>query len=133
MHAGKYYSIRQIVRWTRREIVVFILIAFTPTFLYEVFDLKWLTIPWLPVALIGTALAFIIGFKNNASYDRLWEARKIWGSIVNLSRTWGIMVRDFINNFKGSISVSDSQLKEIHTRLIYRHISWLTALRFQLR
>ena len=39
---------------------------------------------------------FIVSFKNNASYDRLWEARKIWGGIVNSSRSWTIMVKDFI-------------------------------------
>lgn len=46
-------------------------------------------IPWLPLSVIGTAVAFYVGFKNNQSYDRMWEARKIWGGIVNDSRTWG--------------------------------------------
>ncbi|MFV0530772.1 MAG: bestrophin family protein [Flavobacteriales bacterium] len=52
-------------------------------------------ITWLPVSVIGTAVAFYLGFKNNNSYDRLWEARKIWGGIVNESRTWGMMIDDF--------------------------------------
>ncbi len=46
--------------------------------------------------MVGTAVAFITGFKNNASYDRLWEARQIYGAIVNSSRSWGIMVVDFV-------------------------------------
>jgi len=33
-------------------------------------------IPWLPLSVISTAVAFYIGFKNNQAYDRLWEARK---------------------------------------------------------
>jgi len=70
---------------------MFIIVAFIPTVLYEILGFKWLTIPWLPIALIRTAVAFIIGFKIDASYDRLWGARKIWGTIVNCSRTWGIM------------------------------------------
>ena len=93
----------------------------------------WITIPWLPVALVGTAEAFLIGFKNNASYDRLWEARKIWGGIVNSSRTWGIMSKDFVTNKHASDPISDEGLIEIHRRLIYRHLAWLTALRYQLR
>ena len=43
-------------------------------------------VPRLPLSVIGTAVAFHIGFKNNSSYDRMWEARKIWGAIVNSSR-----------------------------------------------
>jgi ion channel-forming bestrophin family protein len=37
-------------------------------------------------ALIGTPLGLLLVFRTNASYDRFWEARKIWGSIVNESR-----------------------------------------------
>jgi putative membrane protein len=43
-------------------------------------------IPWLPVSVVGTAVAFYVGFKNNQAYDRMWEARKICGGIVNDSR-----------------------------------------------
>jgi putative membrane protein len=129
MHTGKYYRLGQALNWTKKQIVLFTIIAFTPTFLYEVAGFKFLTIPWLPVALIGTALAFVIGFKNNASYDRLWEARKIWGAIVNSSRTWGIMVRDFISKTSEINTINEAELSNIHKRLIYRHLAWLTALR----
>jgi putative membrane protein len=84
--------------------------------------MHWLATPWVPVALVGTAAAFIVGFKNTQTYNRLWEARQIWGAIVNSSRSWGIMVKDFVK--------ADP---EIHRELIYRHCAWLTALRFQLR
>jgi len=133
MHAGKKFTIRQVLFWTRREIFIFLIVATVPTVLYQVFGFHWLVIPWLPVALIGTAVAFLIGFKNNASYGRLWEARKIWGAIVNASRTWSMMVKDFINNDFTDQKVGESELKEAHKRLVYRHIAWLTALRFQLR
>ena len=133
MNIVKYFKLKNLIQWTVRETSIFIIIAFIPTYLYEILDYKWLTIPWLPVAMIGTAVAFIIGFKNNASYDRLWEARKIWGAIVNSSRTWGMIVRDFVTNADAIHPLSENELKSIHIRLIYRHIAWLTALRFQLR
>ncbi len=79
MHVGNNYSFKEVVFWTRRDIYFQIVISTIPTFLFAVLDWKWLAIPWLPVALIGTAVAFVIGFKNNASYDRMWEARRIWG------------------------------------------------------
>ena len=65
---------------------------------YYFMDLIWLKIPWTPLALIGTAVAFVIGFQNNAAYDRIWEARKIWGGIVNTSRTFGMFLQDMITN-----------------------------------
>lgn len=91
-----------------------------------------MAIPWVPIAMVGTAAAFIVGFKNTQTYNRLWEARQIYGAIVNLSRTWGINARDFIiSPIENSISKQD--LLKIQRELIYRHIAWLTALRFQLR
>ncbi len=133
MHSGRNYTLKEVLTWTRRDIVFLVVVATIPTLLYVLLGWKWLSIPWLPIALIGTAVAFIVGFKNNATYSRLWEARQIWGAIVNGSRTWGNMARDFVTNKHAIHPVPESALKEIHTRLIYRHIAWLTALRFQLR
>ena len=133
MHVGLRFSLRQVLRWTRREIYMFLLIALVPTVLYEFLGQTWIAIPWLPVALLGTAVAFLVGFKNNASYDRLWEARKIWGAIVNSSRSWALMARDFVSAKYAEGEHSEEELKAIRKRLIYRHVAWLTALRHQLR
>jgi len=122
MHTGNHYKLKEFIFWTRRDIYKLLLLGAIPTTLFQTFDLKWIAIPWVPVALIGTAAAFIVGFKNTQTYNRLWEARQIWGAIVNTSRTWGIMTLDFVN--------ADKSTKE---KLIYRHCAWLTALRFQLR
>jgi putative membrane protein len=122
MHIGSHYKISEFLRWTRRDIYVLLIVATIPTVLFQVFDLKWIAIPWLPVTLVGTAAAFIVGFKNTQTYNRLWEARQIWGAIVNTSRTWGIMSKDFVKADKSDLE-----------QLIYRHCAWLTALRFQLR
>jgi putative membrane protein len=46
-----------------------------------------LTLTAIPFSLIGVALAIFMGFRNNASYERWWEARKIWGSLLNDSRS----------------------------------------------
>ncbi|MBL7858847.1 MAG: multidrug transporter [Cyclobacteriaceae bacterium] len=122
MHTGSHYKIKEFLQWTRRDIYVLLLLATIPTILFQVADLKWIAIPWVPVALVGTAAAFIVGFKNTQTYNRLWEARQIWGAIVNTSRTWGIMSKDFVDADKSEIQI-----------LMYRHCAWLTALRYQLR
>ena len=43
----------------------------------------------LPFALIGIALSIFLGFRNNACYDRWWEARKQWGELIAVSRALG--------------------------------------------
>lgn len=119
--------------WSRSETIVFIAYTGIITVLYEVFDFSFLNVPWTPVALIGTAVAFMVGFQNNAAYDRIWEARKIWGAIVNTSRTWGMKVQDMVNNDHTERPMDEKELKEHRRTLIYRHIAWMTALRYAMR
>lgn len=101
--------------------------------LYVYFEFTWLKIPWVPLTLIGIAVAFYVGFKNNSAYDRTWEARKIWGGIVNSSRSWGLMVKGFVTDEFVEGGVPDPEIDAIRKRLIYRHIAWLYRLKRQLR
>lgn len=101
-------------------------------FLYELGVLSWLQVPWLPLSVIGTAVAFYVGFKNNQAYDRLWEARKIWGGIVNSSRAWGSSIKAFLGTQFLEQEVSEEEIQALKKKLIYRHIGWLYALRSQL-
>lgn len=133
MYTKRNYSLKDMLIWTRHDIYKFIIIALIPVILYHFLNWKWLHLPWLPIALIGTAVAFIIGFKNNASYGRLWEARMIWGGIVNSSRSWTMQVKDFITNEFSENKHTEEALYAIKKELVYRHIAWVTALRHQMR
>lgn len=133
MYTKKKYSKLDMAVWTRKETLFFVFIAAIVTVLYEVVGLRWLQIPWTPVALVGTAVAFLISFQNNAAYDRLWEARKIWGGIVNNSRTWTMMIKDMINNDHAISPRDSSSLQEERRVLVYRQIAWMSALRYALR
>ena len=133
MYTRKNYSVKDMAWWTRHDTVVLLAIALVPVVIYQVFDQKWLHLPWLPIAVVGTAVAFIISFQNNATYDRVWEARKIWGGIVNTSRAWGIVVNDFITNDFTEEKARAEELSAIRKGLIFRHIAWLTALRHAMR
>ncbi|OEK04670.1 bestrophin family protein [Roseivirga misakiensis] len=133
MYIKKKYSKKDMAIWTRKETIFFVLMAAIVTVLYEVVGLRWLQLPWTPIALVGTAVAFLISFQNNAAYDRLWEARKIWGGIVNTSRTWTMMVRDMVNNAHTTDPKSQDYLAEERRILVYRQIAWMSALRYALR
>lgn len=130
MYILKRYSLKSVIIWTKREIIFFILFSTIITVAFELLNIKWLQIPFAPVGLVGTAVAFLVGFQNNSAYDRIWEARKIWGGIVNTSRSLIITVKDsfYIHN----ISEAKPETKELRT-ITHRHVVWLTALRYALR
>ncbi|NQX86640.1 MAG: hypothetical protein HRT67_12185 [Flavobacteriaceae bacterium] len=133
MYTRRTYSIGTLLKWTRYDILSFLILATIPVILYTVFRWYWLHLPWLPIGLVGTAVAFIVGFKNNASYARLWEARKIWGGIVNASRSFAMMTNDFITNEHTDNKLSEAELFGIRKELILRHVAWMSALRHALR
>lgn len=131
MIATKGIPLKKIIAWSWHHIVWLNLAAFIIAYLYreEVISLQ---LPWLPISVIGTAVAFYIGFKNNQAYDRMWEARKIWGAIVNSSRAWGSYVDGFVTDQFMEDRLSNEEIQEIKKTLIYRHLAWLYALRSQL-
>lgn len=133
MYTKKKYSGRDMLKWTRRELRFFFVVASIVTVLYEIVGLTWLMLPWTPIALVGTAVAFLIGFQNNAAYGRIWEARKIWGGIVNTSRTWTMMIKDMVTNEHAKSHKSLDDLNGEIKTLVYRHIAWMTALRHAMR
>ena len=67
----------------------------------------------------------MVGFQNNSAYDRIWEARKIWGGIVNASRSLIITVRDSFYMHRSEAMKDESEVVRIITN---RHIAWLTAI-----
>ncbi len=97
------------------------------TSLYYFTDWVFITLPWLPLSLIGTAVAFYVGFKNNQSYDRLWEARKIWGAMTNNSRKLATTIKNFRSD-----EVNQDFNMEIRKQIVYRHIAYLYQFREQL-
>ena len=133
MYTRKVFKVRDMARWTRFETYLFLAVIIGIVAIYQIFNLEWLKIPWTPLALIGTAVAFVIGFQNNAAYGRIWEARKIWGGIVNTSRTFGMFVQDMITNEHTNIDLSKEELHHEIKTMTYRHIAWMTALRHAMR
>lgn len=77
-----------------------------------------------PFTLFGIALALFLGFRNNASYERFWEARKLWGALLNDSRS---LARQAIT-MSGYAPESD----EVATFINYL-IAFTYALKHQLR
>ncbi|CUA81526.1 Predicted membrane chloride channel, bestrophin family [Gulbenkiania indica] len=77
-----------------------------------------------PFTLMGVALAIFLGFRNTASYDRFWEARKLWGTLVIFSRS---LVRE-VASFAPS-----PEYAEARTRIARGVAAFSLALKHQLR
>jgi putative membrane protein len=105
------------------EIIYVLLIGLLVHYFTVVFSA---VIPVMPISIplfIGTSISVILSFKLNQSYDRWWEARKVWGSIVNDSRSFVLQLQLFVSNKHAKT------IKEI----AYRHIAWCYCLGQSLR
>lgn len=123
MYTKRNYGFWMTLSWSKWPLIYGTLYSYIIYTALHFLDLD-LMLPWQPVSVVGIAVAFYLGFKNNSSYDRTWEARKIWGAIVNDSRSFAAAVIGFTRG---------ENEKEIQRELIYRHLAWMTALRYQLR
>ncbi|WP_225875982.1 bestrophin family protein [Flavobacterium kayseriense] len=102
------------------------------TILFEIFHHYFINIdveiPIAIPAIIGTIISLLLAFKSNQAYDRWWEARIVWGSIVNESRT---LVRQMITFYKDpEFSTEASNFKE---KFAKRQIAWCYSLGQSLR
>jgi putative membrane protein len=87
-----------------------------------------IAIPFAVPTIIGTIISLLLAFKSNQAYDRWWEARIIWGSIVNDSRT---LARQIITFYKDpDFSVEAHDFKE---NFVKRQIAWCYSLGQYLR
>ncbi len=96
----------------------------------DLFHLK-ITLTTIPFSMIGLPLAIFLGFRNNAAYDRYWEARKLWGELVLKSRN---LARQCLSLIKDAAPATASLgLGDVRVRMVYRAIAFSYALKDLLR
>ncbi len=122
MYVGKDFRLILLWHFARRNLIESLLISTLAVVLYRFAGMRWIAIPFLPIGTIGTAVAFFVGFKNNQAFDRLWEARRLWGGITNASRS-------FVAHLKASLPADSDEVREA----AYRHLAFINILRLQLR
>ena len=85
------------------------------------------------IGLIATVVGIFIVFRFNEAYQRWWEARILWGSLVNDSRSFAREVITLLTpNRVPSIATKEDAAK-LHTELVYRHLAYCNAIRLTLR
>jgi len=84
-------------------------------------------LPLTIAAIIGTAISLILAFRTAQAYDRWWEARNIWGAIVNDSRTYARQIL-YLNTVS-----DDGESNQAQRSSILRQIAWCYSLVDRLR
>lgn len=105
------------------DLVYVLIVSLLVLFITELYSDLLPDMPLTIPAFIGTGISILLSFKLSQSYDRWWEARKVWGAIVNDSRTLVIQIQHLIS--KGN----EAQIKKI----AFRQIAWCYALGQSLR
>ncbi|PTQ96783.1 putative membrane protein [Mucilaginibacter yixingensis] len=95
---------------------------------HSYFKLQGISIPLAIPGILGTIISLLLAFRSNQAYDRWWEARTLWGAIVNDSRSFARQVLSFIDNAYG-----DADKQQLKERMIKRQMAWCHALSHHLR
>lgn len=122
----KNWTVGEILRKTWRINLIIVLEVGVVVLAYHYVIQDWFSVPVSVATVLGTAIAFFIGFTNNQAYDRWWEARKVWGAMVNDSRTWSRSVLAYWRD-------SDPEKRDNQLKLVRRHLAWLHTVKNHLR
>ncbi|SNS91110.1 putative membrane protein [Noviherbaspirillum humi] len=116
----------------RNVLLINLALSIAVTLAHGVLFAHKITLTPIPFTLIGLALAIFLGFRNNVSYDRYWEGRKLWGTLVYSCRNLARECLSLIDP-TGHERAGAAPLDEVGTRMIYRAIAYVHALRQRLR
>jgi ion channel-forming bestrophin family protein len=117
--------------WMRTLIVTGISIVVTVLY-SEVPSLHY-ALTATPFTLVALPLGIFLGFRNNTAYDRFWEGRKLWGGLVNTSRSIARQILTLVEPQPGAEPVSEDQVREFEAKVIHLVIAYAHALRHRLR
>lgn len=120
MYVGRSYKLIDFALWSRRSVIYMVVVSGLAVAAYRLPGLARFSVPWSVVLVLGTTVSLVAGFKNSQVFTRSGEALQAFTQITASSRVWSNFCRDFLD-------------APTARQLIYRHIAWMTALRFSLR
>lgn len=120
MHVGRSYRLLDFAVWSRRGAIYMLVVSLVAVAAYSLPPLAGFSVPWPVVAVLGTSVALVAGFKNSQVLQRSSEALQAFAQIAAISRLLASLGCDFLE-------------QDTARRLLLRHLAWLTALRYSLR
>lgn len=132
MIVSRNLSLQSVTASVRRENLVYFLLSLVVTFVFNWLELhynwpklnEW-ALPITPFTILGGGITIFLGFRTTTAYGRWWEARTLWGGIVNQSRT---LVRQAI-----TFSGKKGEILPFARDIAYRQIALVNAIRCHLR
>lgn len=125
-----------LVHYLKMEVVFALLYSSSIYYLYEHHNLAFLaSFSFIPVGFFGAILSVFLAFRNNNSYGRWWEARQLWGDLVNASRQFGMQVMTLVAPQDPNYSTEreTEKIQGLHAEIINRHLACINLFRMQLR
>ncbi len=89
---------------------------------YKLFHWTWVAMPHIPLSLFGSAIGIILAFRNQSAYARWWEARTLWGAVVNNSRSW---TRQVTTAMMPVSEAEAGELKAMQKQMVYHQIAYV--------
>lgn len=122
--------LRRIWPHLSKRLSLLLVFDFTIAILYTQLGWTWLSLPSLPLSMIGGAISLFLAFRNNSAYDRWWEARTLWGGLVNSARTFARQVLTLVDDPKEGEEEDEAASRRT---LVELQIGYVHALRCHLR
>ncbi len=123
-------QLRWMIFYVGRPLLILLVWDIAVVTAYQAAGWKWLSLPNVPLSLFGGAIGVILGFRNNSAYGRWWEARTLWGSIVNNTRS---IARQIVSVVVAKELGETAELDAMRQRMVHLQIAYVQALRQHLR
>lgn len=132
MIVRKHLDPRIVARIAWKRITTLLVISVVVTIAYNHWGAHGIVVDSMPASILGVALAILIGFRINNAYERWWEGRRLWGAIVNDSRSIVRQSTSFFaaDNING---ISEEEATYEKHQFAYRQIAFVYALKNHLR
>ncbi len=123
----------EMIQGLKGPIVSLVAWDFAVVVCYQVLHWKWVGVSAVPLAAFGTVIGIIVGFRNGSAYGRWWEARTLWGAIVNRSRTFARQVLTAMSPTPDATAADRTPIAAAQRELVLHQVAYVHALRQQLR
>lgn len=122
----------RVLHYVRAELLFAIAIS-SMVFLVYHLNISTLMLPFSVSAILGSALAIFIAFRNNSAYSRWWEARSLWSGILNSSRVLARLLITFTDSHAHQPNYDKARSESFKKEMVYMMIAWVHSLRLHLR
>ncbi len=137
MIVPKAPQLRRMVEYVGRPLLLLVLWDVLIVVAFEVLHWEWVGSKAVPLALYGSAIGIIVGFRNNSAYSRWWDGRILWGQIVNNSRSLAREVVTTMHTREGETPEEEREdqpaIRQLQVRLVHHQIAYVQTLRQHLR